>query len=161
MFTKDLMEYKTLSSEIAGLEGTVSELNKQGRATMDSVKSFASTERKLQGLLREYEVKQKTYRMLLEKAEEAKINRALSMFDEDQQVMLIEAPRMPTVQVGIAGRLSPLAALLAGLFLGLSVVVLLEFFGGAVRSRAEIEAATGLRVIGTLPHLIAPPRPRA
>jgi polysaccharide chain length determinant protein (PEP-CTERM system associated) len=158
LLTSDLMEYKDLTAEIAALQGTVSELNKHGEATMDSVKSYATTERVFQGLMRDYEVKQKTYKMLLEKSEEAKITRALSMFDEDEQVVLIEAPRLPTSQVGLTSRLNLIVAFVVGLGLGLSVVILGEFFGGTVRSLEEVEAVTGLKVIGTLPYLFAPPR---
>lgn len=155
LFTSDLLEYKALSGEISALQGTVSELNKHGNNTLESVKSFATTERVLQGLLREFEVKQKTYMTLLEKAEDAKITKALSMFDEDQQIVLIEAPRLPTAPIGLTSKLNALVGLIAGLLLGITAAILAEFLGGTIRSSREIEALTGLSVLGNLPLLSA------
>ncbi len=155
LFTSDLLEYKALMGEISSLQGSVSELNKYGKDTLESVKSFASTERVLQGLLREYEVKQKTYKTLLEKSEDAKITKALSMFDEDQQIVLIEAPRIPTAPIGFTSKLNVFVGLVTGLLLGITLAILAEFISGTIRSSQEIEALTGLTVLGSLPLLSA------
>jgi polysaccharide chain length determinant protein (PEP-CTERM system associated) len=156
LFTSDLLEYKALAGEISALQGSVSELNKHGKDTLESVKSFASTERVLQGLLREFEVKQKTYMTLLEKSEDAKITKALSMFDEDQQIVLIEAPRLPTEPIGLTSKLNAVVGLLAGLLLGITIAILAEFLGGTIRSSQEVEVLIGLPVLGILPLLSAP-----
>ncbi len=153
LFTSDLLEYKAITAEIAALEGTVSELNRHGRDTLDSVKSFATTERVLTSLLRDFEVKQNTYTTLLARAEEAKITKALSMFDEDQQIVLIESPRMPTSPIGIIAKLNASIGVVIGLLLGITLVILMELISGTVRDARDIEAITGLPVMGTMPLL--------
>lgn len=154
LFTSDLLEYKNLTSEVAALSGSVAELNQHGKDTLEAVKSFATTERKLQSLLRDFEVKQKTYKTLLTKAEEAKVTKALSMFDEDQQIVLIESPRLPNTPIGLTSKLNALVGLIAGLILGITAVVILEFMSGTIRNNDEVEKLTGLEVIGTMPMLL-------
>ncbi len=158
--TSDLLEYKALSAEIASLKGAVSSLKAHGKETMESVRSFASTERVLNELVREQEVKQNTYTSLLEKYEEAKVTKALSMYDEDKQIVLIEAPRKPTSPIGITGDLFlvVLIGCLFGMLFGISVIVVVEFFSKSIRSVAELKAIVDFPVIGTLPRIyIFPP----
>ena len=154
LFTSDLLEYKALSAEVDALEGSIAELNRHGRQTLDSVKSFATTERVLQSLIRDFEVKQNTYTTLLERAEEAKVTKALSMFDEDQQIVLIEAPRMPTAPIGLTSRLNAVVGVAAGFLLGIVLVILIEFFSGTIRNTKELEKIVGLPVMGTIPVLL-------
>jgi polysaccharide chain length determinant protein (PEP-CTERM system associated) len=153
LFTSDLLDYKAVSAEVSALEGSVNELNKHGRETLDSVKSFATTERFLQSLLRDFEVKQNTYTSLLARADEAKVTKALSMFDEDQQIVLIESPRMPTSPIGFTSHLNTVVGLIAGLLLGITIVILVEFASDAVRNKGEIERLIGMQIVGTLPLL--------
>jgi uncharacterized protein involved in exopolysaccharide biosynthesis len=155
IITGDLLEYKALGSEIAALQGAVSSLKKHGKETLDSVKSFATTERSLQELMRDHDVKQNTYTALLEKYEEARVTKALSMYDEDKQIVLIEAPRLPTTPVGLSGQtpLLFLTGILVAIALGISTILAMDYFGGQVRSVGEFQEATKLPVIGVLPRL--------
>lgn len=153
--TSDLLEYKALSAEIASLRGTAAELRKQSGQTLDSVKSFAATERGLKELMRDYEVKQNIYTTLLTRYEDAKVTRALSMYDEQKQVWLIEEPREPTQPVGFPVWLMAVAGLFGGAFFGVSAAILLDFTSGALLSPEELEEATGVPVVAVMPRLYA------
>jgi capsular polysaccharide biosynthesis protein len=76
------------------------------------------------------------------------------MFDEDQQIVLIESPRMPTVPIGLVSKLNAAVGLAAGLILGIVLVIFIEFFSGTIRNTRELEKLIGLPVMGTVPVLI-------
>ncbi len=156
ILTSDLLDYKAVAAEIASLRGSVSALKGQGKDTLDSVKSFAVTERTLAELTRDYEVKQNIYRNLLEKAEDAKITKALSLYDENSQVWLIEEPRLPTTPIGFNNPFMILLAVAGGLALGLFAVIALELFSGTVRRPADAELLVGVGIIGVIPKLLQP-----
>ncbi len=153
--TSDLLEYKALSAEIASLRGTVTELKKQSGDTLDSVKSFAATERGLKELMRDYEVKQNIYTTLLERYEDAKVTRALSLYDEQKQVWLIEEPRQPTQPVGFPLWLMAVAGFAGGLVFGVSAAILSDFISGALFDPEELEEVTGVAVVAVMPRLYA------
>ncbi len=151
--TSDLLEYKALNAEIASLEGTVSSLRNHGKDTLSSVKSFATTERTLAGLMRDYQVKQSTYTTLLEKYEDSRVTKALSMYDEDKQIVLIEAPRMPTSPVGLTLSILIALGVVIGVMFGVSFIIVGELVNDRVRSIDEVEAFTDAKVMGVLPRL--------
>ncbi|MCP4677568.1 MAG: hypothetical protein GY854_19050 [Deltaproteobacteria bacterium] len=156
ILTSDLLDYKAVAAEIASLRGSVSALKGQGKDTLDSVKSFAVTERTLAELTRDYEVKQNIYRNLLEKYEDAKITKALSLYDENSQVWLIEEPRLPTTPIGFNNPFMILLAVAGGLALGLFAVIVLELLSGTVRRPADAELLTGATILGVMPKLFHP-----
>jgi polysaccharide chain length determinant protein (PEP-CTERM system associated) len=153
LMTGELLQYKALTGDLIALESKVTALRERSGSSLESVRSFAGLERTLNGYMRDYEVKHKVYVGLLEKYEDSRVTRELSLYDEKNQVWVIEAPSRPTRPTGAPLPVRLVGGLFAGIVLGLVVVLASEFMGRDVRSAAEAQRSTGLDVIGTLPRL--------
>lgn len=152
LLASDVLAYKSLLSDIEGHEGKVELLRGKIDEASRSVKAFASNEQSLNRLLRDLDIKTHLYRTLLEKYEEAVVTRELSLYDEDNQVWIIEPPNLPTRPLKAPLVLVVLGGVVGGAVLGVLLVLLAEFFAAGVR-RHEVEALAGAKVIAVLPEL--------
>ncbi|MDJ0763425.1 MAG: hypothetical protein QNJ97_10590 [Myxococcota bacterium] len=153
IMTSDLLEYRALLAEISSLRGEASALEHQSKETMESVKSFPATERTLQQLVRDKSVKESIYTNLLAKWEDARVTQALGIFDESNQIWLVEEPRRPVHPIGITFKWLFSLALVAGVLLGLIVAIIKEFLTLYVRGPGDVENLLGSPVIGVMPNL--------
>jgi len=153
IMTSDLLEYKAVMAEIAALNGTTTELKDQSKKSLEATRSYAKTQRVLTGLMRDYEVMQSTYTTLLEHSEDAKIKRALGMTEQQNQVWMIEEPRLPTTPIGIPRKFFVLISIIIGLVLGISIATALELLDHTVRRAEDIEKVCNITVFGVLPQI--------
>jgi uncharacterized protein involved in exopolysaccharide biosynthesis len=143
--------YTDQSERVMQLRSTVAALERRVR---EESRRSADSQVRLRALLRQQTVAENAYLELTRKAEQIEL--FLQM--EPTQLLnrqLLEAPVVPrtsewrrSVVIGIAGSI-------AGLFLGLALAALREYFDHRFGSAAEAESYLGVPVLGALPDASA------
>ena len=138
-----------LANQVASIDATMGTF----QARMDRV-----PQRELQfaRLSRQTRALEETYGLLQTRLKEAEISQAV----EDSGVRVVDAAHLPSEPLG---RHRPLVLLLAGLFglgAGVGLAFVREYRDASVRSREDLEVATGLPVLGWIPQLGTAPRRR-
>jgi protein tyrosine kinase modulator len=115
------------------------------------IEGAPAREAELVALTRDYETLQQTYRSLLAKKQESAIAANLEREQTGAQFKVLDAARMP--EQPFAPRRIRLYALgvLAGLAIGLTLAVVLEWFDRGLRTAEDVRFALGLPVLATLP----------
>ena len=149
----DMLSYKQAVKESEGLSSTVGMLRKHIDDSKESVKGFVSKEKTLARLLRDLEVKSKVYKNILEKHEDSQITKELALYDDGNQVWVVEPAALPSRPMGLPRAAFGLLSILGGLMLGVLLVFAVEFFSSTIRKKEEVEALVGVPVIGTIPRL--------
>lgn len=139
--------YTERSEQVSQLRGTVASLERRVR---EESRRSADNQVRLRALLRKQAAAENTYLELTKKAEQIEL--FLQM--EPTQLLnrsLLEAPVVPksserrrSIVFGIAGSI-------AGLFLGLALAAVREYFDHRFGSVADAEAYLGVPVLGTIP----------
>ncbi len=97
----------------------------------------------------EKEIAERTYNMLRERQEETRIQKNIQPTEIEilESAILPESPVYPRRNLMIA-----IAAVLA-LMVGLGIIFLLEVFDTRIKSKEQLEALTGLPVLGVIPDI--------
>ena len=138
---------ESLGEEIASLKRMIGELEKQ-------TAGFGSHERKLAGLERDLKVKRELYEDLLQRYEMARVTGSLGLFEQKKRVKVIDRPYTPTTPSNPPLILFFMGGVLAGLFLGAGLALILELTDNMVRRRDRLEALTGVPVFSRIPPLM-------
>ena len=133
-----------LKEEIGSLQGMLTELE-------DKMAGYGDLERTLIKLKRDQDVKRELYDHLLERYEMARITGSLSQFEQSKRVKVIDKPFTPSAPSNFPALIFLLAGLVGGMFLGTSLAVLLEIADNSVRYREQLEALSGVAVLGRIP----------
>lgn len=152
LLASEVLAFKQLLSDIEGQEGKVDLLRGKLEEASKSVQAFARNEQSLNRILRDLDIKTRVYRTLLEKYEEALVTRELSLYDEDNQVWIIEPPNRPTRPMKPPMVVVVLGGVAGGGLIGFILVLVAEFLAAGVR-RHEVEALAGARIIASVPEL--------
>jgi uncharacterized protein involved in exopolysaccharide biosynthesis len=145
--------HKTVLKEIKSLASNVGLLRKKISASKNSVKASAKNEKILTSLLRDIDIKTKVYRSLLEKHEDSQVTRALAMREEGDKVWVLQAPTLAIGATGPRRIVILFGSGVAGVFLGLFLVLVVEFMNGTFRRELDLQQATDLPLLGTLPKI--------
>ncbi len=134
------------------LKEQVEFLTRRVDASLEELRGFAALARQSNDLIAARDAKANLHQKLLERHEEAVVNRALVVQEKSTQIRVVESASKP--QMSLKSRLFfvLLAGLVGGLVLGLVFVFALEFLDRTVRRPWEAEQLTGVPVLGTLPH---------
>ena len=149
--TTEILSYRAAVTETEALRGKVDLLRKRVQESTEEMKSFATNEQLLNELVRNQAAKTKVYANLLERSEDAHVTRSLVGYESANQIRIVEEAQRPTIAPEYAIPIVAIGGLLGGLLFGLSLVVAFEFFDKTVRTPKEVEALTGVPVLGTLP----------
>ena len=133
-----------LEEEINSLQGMLVEL--EGKMA-----GYGDLERTLIKLKRDQDVKRELYDRLLERYEMARITGSLSLFEQTKRVKVIDKPYTPSAPSNFPALIFVLAGILGGMFMGISLSVLLELADNSVRYRGQLEAIAGVPVLGKIP----------
>jgi polysaccharide chain length determinant protein (PEP-CTERM system associated) len=133
-----------LGEEINSLEGVLGELESK-------MSGYGDLERTLIKLERDLDVKRELYDRLLERYEMARITGSLSLFEQTKRVKVIDQPYTPTAPSNFPALIFVLAGIFGGMFMGISLSVLLEIADNSVRYRGQLEALAGVPVLGKIP----------
>ena len=120
--------------------------------------SLPRKELELARLMRETQVLEELYVMLMKRNEETRIAEAMQTADVQiiDRAVLPERPVKPRIKLNIA------IACVLGLFIGVGAAFLLDFMDTSIKTKEEAEAVLGLPVLGQIPDfdLTAPEKKR-
>ena len=133
-----------LEEEIKSLQAMIAELEK-------NLSGYGNLERTLIKLERDLDVKRELYDELLKRYEMARITGSLSLFEQSKRVKVIDKPYTPMSPSNFPALIFVLAGLVGGVFLGVGLVIILEFLDTSVRYRSQLEHITGTAVFGRIP----------
>ena len=133
-----------LEEEIKSLQIMISELE-------ENLSGYGDLESALTKLERDQKVKRELYDELLNRYEMARITGSLSLFEQSKRVKIIDEPYTPTSPSNFPALIFVLAGLVGGIFLGISLAILLELSDNSVRYRSQLETITNLPVFGRIP----------
>lgn len=123
------------------------------RSVINKYKSNLNTlpkkELRLAQLLRDKEVNEKIYTMLLQKKEETKIAEA----EKAGNIMIIDAAKAPSKPSKPRKELNLILGIILGFVMGIGLAFLSELFDNSIKTLEEAEQITGLSVLGTIPKI--------
>jgi len=114
-----------------------------------NLNTLPAKETQLAQLLRDKEVNEKIYMMLLQKREEAKIANAEKL----ASIRIIDPAKLPTKPVKPRKGLNLIFGIMLGLIMGIGLVFLSEYLDNSLKTVEEAERITELNVIGTIPKI--------
>lgn len=118
----------------------------QYKAQLEQLKSATTIN---DDLSRQIKQAEESYRLYVQKQEESRISDELDK-KKISNVSLLEAPTVPRIPFKTNRSLTILLGLGMGLLLGFGCAVIAEFFRETVHTPRELEALTGIPVVGTL-----------
>jgi succinoglycan biosynthesis transport protein ExoP len=114
-----------------------------------SLNTLPAKETQLAQLLRDKEVNEKIYMMLLQKREEAKIANAEKL----ASIRIIDPAKLPSKPVKPRKGLNLIFGITLGLIMGFVLVFLSEYLDNSLKTVEEAELITELNVLGTIPQI--------
>ena len=136
------MDLETRKAREQGLKNTLNEYNY-------ALQQLPEQEMALARLIRDKEVNDKIYALLLEKREEARITEAGKVGD----VRVVDYAEVPAQPIKPQKKKMLVIAFVLGLSLGAGLSFLLESLDNSVKSDQDIERYLGLPVIATIPTI--------
>ncbi len=134
-------EINAAKAKIDALEGVLQKYNRRLEELPDKVLQLARLQRKEQ-------VDEKTYIMLTQKLEEAKIQESA----QARNVRIIDAAIKPLKPVKPNKKMNLILGVLLGLGLGVGITFLIEYMDRSVRKPEDLERI-GFNVIATIPRI--------
>lgn len=113
------------------------------------LKDLPHHELKLGDLIREKEINDNIYTMLLQKREESKIKEA----EKTGNIRIIDPARIPKNPIKPKKFLNLVIGLILGCSIGVGLAVLLESFNTSIKTTEEVEQYLELPVFTTIPHI--------
>jgi polysaccharide biosynthesis transport protein len=107
------------------------------------------TEIELARLMRNFQINEKTYTMLIEKFEEAKIIEKSKM----GIIRLVEEARTPEKPIKPNKKMNILIGIVLGLGLGIGTALLLHSLDSKIRNFDDVRKYVGLPILGTIPYI--------
>lgn len=136
--------HEGLSKEAESLDRTLAHF-------ADLLETIPGREMEFARLQREAIVLSELYTLLRTRLKEAEIIEAV----EDPSARVVDPAIVPTEPVRPRPLLNLLGALVAGLALGLAAAILREYQDRTIRTRADVETATNLPILGLVPRIQA------
>ncbi|HEX7240929.1 MAG TPA: polysaccharide biosynthesis tyrosine autokinase [Longimicrobiaceae bacterium] len=131
-----------LTGQVAAIDGTLGRFERR----MDRI---PAKELEMARLTRQTTVLDGMYKLLQTRLKEAEIAQAV----QDPSVRMMDAARLPSSPVNPRGKLLVGFSGLFGLLVGVALSFVREYRDGSVRSREDLEAATGFPVLGWIPRM--------
>ncbi|HZS11327.1 MAG TPA: Wzz/FepE/Etk N-terminal domain-containing protein, partial [Nitrospirales bacterium] len=146
-------ELRTLDAEIKVRRSRKAELERQVKQFEDRVEAMPMREQELSVLLRDYNNTNAHYQQLLQNKESAKVTEHLEKRQKGEQFRVLDPANLPIKPV----KPNPLKVFLGGLAIGLAcaggTIWWLDFRNMPFRRPEEVEAATDLPILATLPRM--------
>ena len=146
----------TLRSDIAATTARLGAAQARLDSELDRSKRIANSEAVTAELTRDYTVNRDVYQDLLKRRESARVSMNLDS-DQDGASFVVQNPAvMPLVPSGLRFMHFGIAGILAGLAVPFGVLFGFARFDPRVRSAEQLEQATGLPVLATVPFYPTP-----
>ncbi|MBV9773538.1 MAG: polysaccharide biosynthesis tyrosine autokinase [Gemmatimonadetes bacterium] len=133
-----------LSNQVASIDATMGTFDRR-------LNQIPSKELEYARLARQTKVLDDTYGLLQTRLKEAEITQAV----QDPSVRVMDAAQLPGAPGNPKGKLLVGFSALFGLLFGVALSFVREYRDGSVRSREDLQAATGLPVLGWIPRMEA------
>jgi tyrosine-protein kinase Etk/Wzc len=146
---KFLEDKINLEVELQALEAKERNLNKLLSRYDAKLSNLPDKEMKLVRLLRDKEVNNKLYMTLLEERERSKIKEA----SEITNIRVLEPARVPAGAIRPRKTLNLIAAVFAGLSLGIFVAFVLEYFNDTIKNQEDLEKQLQIPVTAVIPKV--------
>ena len=130
------------SSKVISLRKAVEQYNER-------MSQLPDTEVQLARLERNYKINEKTYTMLIEKYEEAKIAEKSKI----GKIRIVEEARIPKSPIKPNKRMNMMIAIVLGLGLGIGAALLIHSLDSKIRTFDDVRKFVSLPVLGTIPHI--------
>jgi len=134
------IEQNIKSSKVASLKAAVEQYN-------EKMSQLPDTEVQLARLERNYRINEKTYTMLIEKYEEAKIAEKSKI----GKIRIVEEARIPGTPIKPNKRMNMLIGIVLGLGLGVGAALLVHSLDSKIRTFDDVRKYVSLPVLGTIP----------
>lgn len=139
-------------SGLVQMERQVDVLRDEVRAMDQQTAGFGDTQRELERLEREVDVRQDVHERLLKRAEMARVTGALGQFEAPERVKIIDLPAVPQRPRGLPSLAFIIAGIFSALGAGAGAVALAEILDNSIRTAAQAEAA-GHPVVAVMPRI--------
>jgi polysaccharide biosynthesis transport protein len=136
-----------VSTYLQGLTNQVAALDAALGRSQAQLDAMPAKETQFQRLSRQPRVLQQTYELLQTRLKEAEIAEAV----DDQSVRVIDAADLPTRPGGPGAPIFAIGGAAMALLLGIGLVFAREYADQAVHTRADVQAAIGIPVLGMIP----------
>jgi polysaccharide chain length determinant protein (PEP-CTERM system associated) len=138
-------------NKVDGLEEEIKSLKSMIKELEQNLSGYGDIEGALIKLERDQNVKRELYDQLLNRYEMARITGSLSLFEQSKRVKVIDKPYTPTSTSNFPVVIFVLAGFVGGIFLGISLAILLEITDNSLRYKSQLEKLTGVPVFGRIP----------
>ncbi len=113
------------------------------------LKSLPSKEIKMAELLRKKQLGEKTYNMLMEKLEEARISEAMQIGN----IRIVDNAIVPRIPVYPKRRMMVMIITMIGFMVSVAIAFIIEYLDNTIRNPEEVESITGVTVLGSVPYV--------
>ena len=144
-------QYIDLSIEKSALEAKRTAQEKLTERLNQELLRLPAIEQRFAYLQRETESLLQTLRMLKDKYEEAKIRRD----SEESDLKVLELAQTPTTSISNVTVMDIVVGVLAGIFMGIGLALLLEYLDQTLKEPSSVEKSLGLPLLGIVPFIEA------
>jgi capsular exopolysaccharide synthesis family protein len=144
-----LEQYKEAMREVEGLKAQRTALGHILERTQESLKALLRLKSQYSLLQREVESNQKLFEMILIKTKEVSLKEAMQISD----VKIIEQASLPLIPVKPRKSLNLILGCMVGLFLGIGLAFLADYFDATLKTKAEIHDLVKMPVLGMFPQV--------
>lgn len=137
------IEQNIKSSKVVSLRAAVGKYN-------DKMSLLPDTEVQLARLERNYNINEKTYSMLIEKYEEAKIAEKSKL----GKIRIVEEARVPSAPIKPNKKMNMMIAIVLGLGIGIGVVLMIHSLDSKIRTFDDVRKHVSLPILGTIPLIL-------
>lgn len=138
-----------LETEISALEAKEDALSRTLKEYTQRLERLPAKELELARLMREAEVNEKIYRLLLEKHEEARIAEAMKIGN----IRIIDPATKPLKPIKPKKTLNTILGAFIGLFVGVGAAFLVEYLDRSIKTVEEAERIANLPIMGVIPTI--------
>jgi uncharacterized protein involved in exopolysaccharide biosynthesis len=146
-------ELESLDRQIAFKEGEERRMRGAIGVYQARLEAVPGIESEWVALTRDYDTLQATYRDLLSKSENSKMAASLEQRQIGEQFRVLDPPRVPLKPHSPDRKRINLLGTLAGLGLGVLLIVLVEYRDSTMRSEADVLGAIELPLLALLPFV--------
>lgn len=130
------------------LEAQIAQTNNALKELEETIRANAQERSAYESLKQDYALAREDYTRAMNKLEQARM--ASSLNEEKQNITMVEEPQLPLKPFRPNRLLILLIAVLSGVFLGVGIALLLDYFDHSIKTQEEIEDSLGIPCLGSV-----------
>jgi polysaccharide chain length determinant protein (PEP-CTERM system associated) len=148
-------DIRILNSQFADKEARATELEAAIAGYHQRIENVPMRESELVELTRDYQATQDLYQRLLGQSEEAQVAANLERQQIAEQFRVLDPARLPERPEGPARDRIVIAGAVLGLFIGVGLLVLIEYRDSSLHTENDVSEALGLPVLASIPIMVS------